>query len=82
MERVVGGGPDGEDGLVDGGGRCALLKCIRCAHVVVMCGWSHQEPGQQKSAFLQERRLSKPGEIFVRRISPSAHRANRFAQPP
>ena len=33
MERVVGGGPDGEDGLVDGGGRCALLKCIRCAHV-------------------------------------------------
>ena len=33
MERIAGGGPDGEEGLVDGCCRCALLKCIRCAHV-------------------------------------------------
>lgn len=39
-------GPDGEGRPVDGCCRCAPKDGIRCAHVGVMCGLSHQEPGQ------------------------------------
>ena len=72
MERVV-GGPDREDGLVDDGG----------AHGRVMCGWSHQEPGQQKSAVPIRKGASSSLERFlfggflpphIGRLSPSSHR--------
>ena len=43
VERVV-RGPDREDRLIKD--RCAPMDSIRCAHVGVMCGLSHQEPGQ------------------------------------
>ena len=43
VERVV-RGPDGEDRLIKD--RCARMDGIRCAHVGVMCGLSHQEHGQ------------------------------------
>jgi hypothetical protein len=36
--------PDGEDRLIKC--CCAPMDGIRCAHVGVMCGLSHQEPGQ------------------------------------
>ena len=71
VERIVGGGPDGEDGLVDG--------C--CAHVGVMCGWSHQEPGQQKSAVPSGKALHKAWRDFcsedfsLRTSSESLHSA-------
>ena len=83
MERIAGYGPDGEDGLIDCCCRCALLKCIRCAHVVRDV-WV-VTPGTRaikKAPFRQERRFIKPGEIFVRRISPSAHRPAFAVQPP
>ena len=68
VERVC-RGADREDRPVDG--CCAPMDGIRCTHVGVMCGLSHQEPGQQKKRrSRQERRFEKPGEIFVRRISP------------
>jgi len=45
VERIGGGGPDGEDRLL--GCCCARVGCIRCAHVGVSVGWlKHQEPGQ------------------------------------
>ena len=53
-------GPDGEDRLIKD----------RCAHVGVMCGCHIRNPGNKKAPFRQERRFIKPGEIFVRRISP------------
>ena len=39
-------GPDGKGRPVGGCCRCAPMDGIRCAHVGVMCGLSHQEPGQ------------------------------------
>ena len=51
VERIGGGGPDGEDRLLGCCRRlgccCARVGCIRCAHVGVSVGWlKHQEPGQ------------------------------------
>ena len=43
VERIV-RGADREDRLIKD--RCAPMDGIRCAHVGMMCGLSHQEPGQ------------------------------------
>ena len=43
VERVV-RGADREDRLIKD--RCAPMDGIRCAHVGMMCGLSHQEPEQ------------------------------------
>jgi len=69
VERVA-GGPDGKNCSID------------CAHG---CDVWVVTPGTRaikKRRSDQERRFIKPGEIFVRRISPAAHRKAFTLQPP
>jgi hypothetical protein len=75
MERVV-CGSDRKNRSVDSW----------CAHGRDEWGWSHQEPGQIKKRpldrMIRKGALVKPGEIFVQRISPAAHRFAFAYQPP
>ena len=69
-------------------GRSSVAVLDSMYVAVLICGvsfgwrWHTRNPGNKKAPFRSGRALKKPGEIFVQRISPAAHRANCFAQPP
>lgn len=82
VERVC-RGADREDRPIAIDGCCAPMDGIRCAHVGVMCGLSHQEPGQQKSAVPVRKGALRSLERFLfGGFLPAAHRPDRSDQPP